>query len=106
MRNPVQGQTLEYNDNRISLFVGQYGKCGVTGRPLSVGQMDCHHKTPKRLGGTDKYSNMVLVDSDIHRLIHASEEQTIALYLSKLSLRKPALQKLNRLRILVGNCEL
>jgi hypothetical protein len=106
IQNPILGQSLEYNDNRISLFIGQYGKCGVTGRLLQIGQMDCHHKTPKRLGGTDKYSNLLLVDRDVHELIHASENETIAAYLGKLSLRKNSLSKLNHLRILVGNREI
>ena len=32
MRNPVWNATIEYNDNRLSLYSAQMGKCAVTGR--------------------------------------------------------------------------
>ena len=31
MRNPRLDQSVEYADNRISLYAAQYGKCAVTG---------------------------------------------------------------------------
>ena len=34
MRNPVKGKSVEYNDNRISLYVAQNGKCAVSNRML------------------------------------------------------------------------
>lgn len=52
VENPTQGQSAEYNDNRVSLFVGQYGKCYVTGKPLIISDMHCHHIKPRALGGT------------------------------------------------------
>ena len=36
MKNPVQNQSLEYNDNRISLYVGQRGRCFITGEKLKI----------------------------------------------------------------------
>ncbi|MGH2207970.1 group II intron reverse transcriptase/maturase, partial [Enterococcus faecalis] len=36
--------TVEFNDNRISLFIAQLGKCSVTGEELNVLDMHCHHK--------------------------------------------------------------
>ena len=30
MNNPILGQSNEYNDNRISLYVGQGGLCAIT----------------------------------------------------------------------------
>lgn len=47
MKNPVKDEDTEFNDNRISLYVGQEGKCGVTGEKLEIGNMDVHHKKPK-----------------------------------------------------------
>ncbi|MEQ7254969.1 group II intron reverse transcriptase/maturase, partial [Enterococcus avium] len=38
--------TVEFNDNRISLFIAQLGKCSVTGEELNVLDMHCHHKIP------------------------------------------------------------
>jgi group II intron reverse transcriptase/maturase len=99
-------KSVEYNDNRISLMAGQNGKCGVTGVPLSTGNMECHHKKPKNLGGTDEYNNLVWLKADVHELIHATKPDTIAKYLKKLQLDKKALKKVNSLRILAENLEI
>ena len=53
MKNPILKQSTEYNDNRISLYVGQNGKCGITGKKLEINYMEIHHKIPKTLGGKD-----------------------------------------------------
>ena len=101
MRNPVLYQTIEYNDNRLSLYSAQMGKCAVTGKRLEIGDIHCHHKVPKRLGGTDKYQNLILVCEDVHRLIHATNPAIIAKYLEILNLDRKQLKKLNNLRSLV-----
>jgi 5-methylcytosine-specific restriction endonuclease McrA len=108
MANPIQGETTEYNDNRISLYVGQKGKCSVTGELLQIGDMDSHHKIPRELGGKDEYGNLTFVIYDIHKLIHATTEKTIQCYMDKLKklINKISLTKINKLRKLVGNCEL
>ena len=36
MRHPVTGETVQFNDNRISLYAGQEGKCAITGEHLEV----------------------------------------------------------------------
>lgn len=100
MRNPVKGRSIEYADNRISLYAAQYGKCAVTGIVMDSHNIHCHHKTPVSKGGTDEYSNLVLVLNDIHSLIHASNEATIKVYLSKIKYDDSILEKLNKLRIL------
>lgn len=104
MKNPIQGQSTEYNDNRISLYVGQRGKCSVSGKPLEIGNMECHHKIPKQKKGTDEYSNLCFVTYDVHKFIHAIEEETIDKYRTILNLDKKGIEKLNKLRELVGNC--
>lgn len=106
MQNPVQGESAEFNDNRISLYVGQDGQCGVTGQPLSIGQMEAHHKIPKQMGGNDDYSNLIFVTADVHKLIHATNEETIKHYLPCLNGSTKALQRLNRLRKIAGNVKL
>ena len=62
----------------------------------------CHHKVPLENGGTDKYSNLVLVTEAVHLLIHATLEETIQKYLKQLQLNKKQLEKLNKLRKLAG----
>lgn len=104
MKKPVKGQSTEYNDNRISLYVGQNGKCGITGNTLTIGNMEVHHKEPKALGGSDEYNNLTFVLSDVHKLIHAIADKTIEIYKNKLKLSEKGLKKLNELRLKVGNC--
>jgi group II intron reverse transcriptase/maturase len=106
MRNPVIGRSLEYNDNRLSLYCAQMGKCAVSGVILEIGGMHCHHKTPISFGGTDGYMNLVLVTDEIHRLIHATDIQTITKYTEKLNLNKRQLAKLNKLRSLAAHKEI
>ena len=98
--------SVEYNDNRISLMAGQYGKCGVTKAPLSIGNMECHHKKPRELGGGDEYKNLMWVTVDVHKLIHATQPDIIDKYLGILNLDAKAFKKVNSLRKLAENLEI
>lgn len=98
MRNPVPYRSVEYNDNRLSLYSAQNGKCYVSGKLMEIEEIHCHHKTPQYAGGTDKYQNLVLVTSDVHRLIHATDKEVIHRYLKKLNLNEKQFEKLNKLR--------
>ena len=102
MRNPVLDKSVEYADNRISLFAAQYGRCAVTGAELLPHNVHCHHKVPLKNGGTDNYSNLVLVTEEVHILIHAVREETIRTYLAMLQLKSKQRKKLNHLRELAG----
>ena len=73
-------QQLNTNDNRISLFVAQKGKCDVTDQELDM--------------------------DDIHRLIHATNEKIIKNFFQLLNLSNTGLTKLNQLRELVGTSPL
>lgn len=101
MRNPVLYRTIEYNDNRLSLYSAQMGKCAVSGKVLSIGDIYCHHKVPRYLGGKDNYQNLVLVCEDVHHLIHATNPDTIRKYMEILNLDQKQKEKLNKLRSLV-----
>ncbi|WP_243108564.1 group II intron reverse transcriptase/maturase [Clostridium rectalis] len=103
LTNTSEYNSTEYNDNRVSLIAGQKGKCGITGECLKIGNMECHHKIPKHLGGTDEYKNLIWVCTDVHKLIHATVEDTVNKYLDKLELDDKGLKRLNSLRKLVGN---
>ena len=106
MENPTPTESVEYNDNKISLYVGQKGICPITKEFLQIGNMECHHKIPKKLGGTDNYSNLIYVKTEVHILIHATKKETIDKYMKLLNLEKVSLKKLNKLRVLVGNSEI
>lgn len=98
MNTPAGQQSVEYNDNRIALYVAQKGKCAVSGVALDANQVDCHHKKPLSLGGDDSYQNLIIVSDAVHILIHSSSERTIKKYLNDLQLNSKQLAKLNNLR--------
>ena len=96
-------ESIEFMDNKISVYAAQYGKCAVLGVVLDIEDIHCHHKLPKSLGGKDNYQNLIIVHQDIHRLIHATKQETISKYLSALKLDKHQISKVNKLRKMVGN---
>lgn len=98
--------TVEFNDNRISLFVAKNGKCGISGENLFLTEFHCQHKIPRSETNDDSYSNLILVTENVHRLIHATKEVTIAEYLRMTDLNSEQINKLNALRKLVENKEI
>lgn len=106
MNNPCGKQSVEYNDNRIALYVAQKGKCAVSGVELEANQVDCHHKQPLSLGGNDSYQNLIIVSDVVHILIHSANERTIRKYLKVWNPNKMQLAKLNKLRVLAEMPEL
>ena len=106
MRIKEPRRSVEYMDNRISLYAAQYGRCAITGKELCLDEIHCHHKLPLKNGGDDRYSNLVIVHKYIHLLIHATTEETISAYLNQFELDRKALAKLNALRVMAGNAEI
>ena len=102
MRMAEPRRSIEYTDNRISLYAAQYGKCAVTGAELGLDEIHCHHKKPLSMGGTDKYQNLVIVHCDVHTLIHLVKPETINAYLKLIKPEKQALIKINEFRVLAG----
>lgn len=89
-------RSIEYLDNRISKFVGQNGKCFITGIRLSVEDVHCHHKIPIKYGGDDSYDNLIILHKDIHKLIHSTNKTTILQ--SAINWTTKSEQKFNQLR--------
>lgn len=106
LENPLPSESIEFNDNRISLFVGQNGKCAISGEHLQIGKMVVHHKNSKKCSVTDAYSNLIYIKLSIHEIIHATQTDLIVKYLKSENLDKKALKKINELRILLGNFEI
>ena len=107
MKQPLNGRSAEYADNRISLFSAQWGKCAITGKEFtSLDSIHCHHITPRSKGGTDKYHNLVLILLPVHKLIHATQESTIAHHLNILNLDENQLAKVNEYREKAGNAKI
>lgn len=106
MKHPVRDRSVEYNDNRLALYSAQKGKCGVTNEVIFASRIHCHHKIPREMNGGDEYQNLVLVDLDIHKLIHASDEETINKYKYLVEKDTRAIKRLNKLRKLTGREEI
>lgn len=102
MNNPAGTASVEYNDNRIAMYVAQGGKCAVTGKHLEAGEVHCHHKEPIVAGGDDSYQNLIIISDMVHRLIHAATDSTIKIYLSVIEPDKKQLAKINKLRQLAN----
>ena len=96
MKHPVINKSIEFADNRISLFSAQYGRCGVTGVKLTPNDIHCYHKIPLEQGGS--YSNLILVTEAVHILIHATKEDIIPKYIKELGLTLKQIEKCNKLR--------
>ena len=74
----------------------------ITGKILELHEIHCHHKKPVSQGGDDRYENLIILHKDIHRLLHATKEETIKAYLSQLQLTYKQNAKLNKLRQLAN----
>lgn len=103
MKHPSPNRSTEYNDNRISLYAGQLGRCSVTNLPLEIGDMEVHHIIPFSISGDDSYQNLIFISTDVHKLIHSTRDKTIKFYLNKLKLDEKQTKKVNALRDKVGN---
>jgi RNA-directed DNA polymerase len=98
MKNFIPNRTIEYNDNRISRFIAQYGRCAVSGVELGFNDWHCHHKNPYHLSKDDSYSNLIVLQEDVHRLVHLKDIDKIKPLLNALQLNNKQKEKLNELR--------
>ena len=98
MENPSPKANIEYNDNLLSLYSAQKGKCKICGQELELEEIYCHHIIPKELGGTDEYKNLIIVHTDIHKAIHSTDENEVTKIISNFSLNISQIEKLNKFR--------
>ncbi|OKP89646.1 group II intron reverse transcriptase/maturase [Paenibacillus sp. P3E] len=99
----IPSRSVEYMDNRISRYSMKMGKCEVTGMYLSAADVHCHHFVPLHLGGNDKFSNLRILQKEVHRLIHSTCKQTIAGLMAKLGITESMQSLINQYRT---KCEL
>lgn len=76
-QNQDTHKSIEYMDNRVSLYASQNERGTVTGKDLEIDEIHCHRKKPIKDGGTDEYRNLVIIHKNVHRLIHAKDKKTI-----------------------------
>ncbi|MTK11001.1 MAG: group II intron reverse transcriptase/maturase [Clostridiaceae bacterium] len=106
LKNPIPNRSIQYNDNRISRYVGQQGKCYITKRPLNIGNMHCHHVTPIHLKGTDDYKNLIFILKDVHILIHATVDTTIKELMNKNNFNENEIALINKYRVKLENTKI
>lgn len=92
-------KTVAMSDNRIALYIAQKGKCPVSGHELLYNQ-HLHHKKLWSVSHDDSYRNLILITTEVHKLIHATVQETIDKYLA---IPKLDMVHLNKLRKLAGN---
>jgi RNA-directed DNA polymerase len=103
MKKFIPNRTIEYNDNRISKFIAQYGRCAITGLELGTNDWHCHHKNPFHLSKDDRFSNLTVLHKAVHRLVHLKDIEKIKVLLNSFELNKKQKEKVNELRKKCGN---
>ena len=106
MENIYNHERAEFYNNKIAVYSGQNGKCYITGETLEIGNIHCHHKTPYHKNKDDSYNNLVLVTVDVHKLLHATEKETIEHYKNLIKPNKKQVTKINKLRKMLENSSL
>lgn len=71
-------------------LLADFGGAVLAGRELENGR---GYRTKD-----DSYSNLVLVTTDVHRLLHATKSETIKAYMDMIGPDKKQIAKINRLR--------
>lgn len=98
MRNPIANESVELNDNRISLYVAQQGKCCISGKILELEDINVYHKKDLHWDKQDAYQNLALVCNKIFILLTISEEEEKQALLTELKLDSNAIEKLKKFR--------
>lgn len=93
-----RNEFIEFNDNRISAFAVQQGKCYITGQELNVQDMRCFRKKPLSKGGTDKHGNIAFVEGRVFKLIFCNTVNEAKSMLGELKLDDTKKNKLNKIR--------
>lgn len=95
--SPIMDETIEYNDNRISRWISQQGRCYVTDEFLNE-SFECHHVVPRKLGGSDRFDNLVILTPEVHRMVHMTNVEIIVEMLKYYGIKGDKLKKFNKLR--------
>jgi len=108
MENAYKWESIEFADNMLSRYIAQKGNCAVTHKPLRLHNMECHHIKPRQGGQKEdnSYRNLVILCTEVHRLITATRKETIEKYVQMLNLDEKQLAKINKFRKLAGMTEI
>lgn len=100
MKEPLKNRSIDYINNKISLFINQEGKCAITSNEFqTIDEIHCHHIIPKSIKLNDDIDNLILIIKPIHQLIHSKNIDFINKLIKDLKLTKDHIHKINQLRI-------
>ncbi|WP_289201998.1 group II intron reverse transcriptase/maturase [Parabacteroides goldsteinii] len=94
-------KSVEFNDNRISVFIAQQGNCYITNRRHSPTDMVCIYKNITETN-RDKYQNLVFVEIPISKAILTESVQQAKMWLMNYGLSSQQKRKLNKIRANYG----
>lgn len=105
IENAYKWESIEFADNILSRYIAQKGICPILHKPLHLHNMDCHHIKPRVSGYAENntYQNLIVITTDMHRLIHVTKEKTIQEYLQKYQLNDQQIDLINKFRVHAGN---
>ena len=89
-------KSVEFNDNRISVFIAQQGNCYITNRRHSPTDMVCIYKNITETD-RDKYQNLVFVEIPISKAILTESVQQAKMWLMNYGLSSQQKKKLNKI---------
>lgn len=98
MQYPIKCRSIEFNDNRLSRYAAQQGKCAISGVKLTKENIYCHRVKPLYKGGTDEYKNLILVSKEIHVLLHEKNPTVAENMKRKLNLTEKQWNRIVELR--------
>ena len=94
-------KSVEFNDNRISVFIAQQGNCYITNQRHSPTDMVCIYKNITETD-RDKYQNLVFVEIPISKAILTESVQQAKMWLMNYGLSSQQKKKLNKIRANYG----
>lgn len=102
MRHPISTESIRYNDNRVSLYAGQDGKCAITGKKLDVQTCICYRKTNDCKKGNDSYQNLLLLSLQGLAIVSSEDMMSVVALVKEYSLNAKVITKVNKLRATAG----
>ena len=102
MRHPIPTESVRYNDNRVSLYAGQDGKCAITGKKLDVQTCICYRKTNDCKKGNDSYQNLLLFSLQGLAIVSSEDMMSVVALVKEYSLNAKVITKVNKLRATAG----
>lgn len=98
LRNPYFDETVEFNDNVISKFCGQYGKYAITSNMI-INNLNCEVIKKNITNNSDKYDNILLVENKVANLLKLERvDDIIEVSNLKRGLTCEQLKKINEIR--------